>query len=111
MKTVNIDSDPQGARVYYAPAINEQAAEGLKNYIGTTPFSWQVQPKGPGEFDYPHAFVYSGYVPSVVVFTAVPQSTNFPPMKKVFHGKVMFGPPPEKIPDGIFFDFKNAAVK
>lgn len=103
-KTIRFESEPQGARVFFSTGINEDAAKGNKNFIGTTPFDWTTQVKGNGEFDnLPGAFMYSGFVQPVAVFTAT-LGTNS--QTKVFHGGTTFAPA-DKAPDGVFFDFSQ----
>jgi hypothetical protein len=102
---IKIDSNPQGARIFYGEGPTEGVANKSRSYIGTTPLNWTV-PKDleeNGRFRISGAFLYSMAVPAAAVFYAEPTSTNLFKKKQVYHTGVAFVPP-DKIPEGIFFD-------
>src|SRR5258708_5410420 len=104
-KTVNIQSDPPGARIFFGTGPNEDFTKSSRQYIGTAPFVWTCQPKGDGSFNLQGALVYSIFVPPVAVFSADPPSgaTNLFQKRQVFHGGTI-ATPADKVPEGIFFD-------
>jgi len=107
MKTINFDSQPQGAHVFMTTGINEDSAKGARDYLGTTPFQWTTETEGDGTFKIQSAGIpfYSSFVQSVVVFTAEPpnDATNLYTKKEVYHGNAQFQHA-DKVPQGIFFD-------
>jgi hypothetical protein len=50
MRTINFDSQPQGAHVFMTTGINEDSAKGARDYLGTTPFQWTTEVEGDGTF-------------------------------------------------------------
>jgi hypothetical protein len=107
-RAVKIDSDPPGARVFFGIGPNEDQADAAKNYIGTTPLEWRTKARGDGSFEFEGIFVYSMAVRPAAVFTCEPTAaqTNLFKKRQVFHGGAMFQPP-DKIPEGIFFDLRK----
>jgi hypothetical protein len=104
---VKIDSEPQGARIFFGSGPNEKDAEKTRSYVGTTPLEWTVPDRDNdnGKFKVDGAFVYSMAVPPAAVFFAEPPTTetNLFAKKQVFHsGTILI--PQDKIPTGIFFD-------
>lgn len=104
-RTVKIDSDPPGARIFFGAGTNEGDAERKRSYIGTTPLTWITEGNDEGEFETKGALVYSVFVPGAAVFFAEPpaNATNLFKKKQVFHGGGLVNPP-DKIPEGVFFD-------
>jgi hypothetical protein len=107
MKTINFDSQPQGARVFMTTGKNEDSAKGGRNYLGTTPFQWTTETEGDGTFKIQSDNIpfYSSFVQSVVVFTAEPpnDATNLYTKREVYHGRAQFQHA-DQVPQGIFFD-------
>lgn len=108
-RTVHIDSEPRGARVFFGIGPNEDRADTAKQFLGVTPFDWKTLANGDGSFEWPGIFIYSAAVRPAAVFTAEPPSsaTNLLSKRVVYHGPAMFVPP-DKIPEGIFFDLTKA---
>ena len=104
-RTIQIDSNPPGAKIFFAVGANEDFANGAKQYLGTAPLAWTTECNGDGTFKLPGALVYSLFVPPVAVFTADPPAgqTNLFPHRLVYHGGTV-ATPPTKIPSGIYFD-------
>lgn len=103
MMHIPVDSNPPGARVYFGQGANEDFARGNRQYIGTTPFTWDYQPKGDGTFDIQGALVYSTFVPPAAVLYAEPPSTNAFPKVIVYHGGTVVTAA-NKVPHAVFFD-------
>jgi hypothetical protein len=104
---ISFESDPPGARVFYSAAPNEKSATG-QEYLGVTPFSWEIEGNGDRTFDAPRIPVMSEFVRPVVIFTAKP-SSNSPslfPQRQVFHSSAFFQPG-DKIPAKMFFDLRQ----
>src|SRR3954469_13969119 len=108
-RTVHIDSEPRGARVFFGIGPNEDRADAAKQFLGVTPFDWKTQANGDGFFEWQGIFIYSAAVRPAAVFTAEPpsNSTNLYRKRVVYHGPAMFVPP-DKIPEGIFFDLTKS---
>jgi hypothetical protein len=106
IKTVHIDSQPRGARVFFGAGAQESDAEKTRQFLGVTPFDWQTQGDGDGRFkNTGGVLIYSTFVPPAFVFFADPPSdaTNLFAKRQVFHGGALVTPP-DKIPEGVFFD-------
>ena len=104
-RTINIESQPQGARVFVGIGANEDFAKKGRQFIGTTPFHWTTEVNSDGTFKLSGALVYSMFVPPVAVFTAEPPTgaTNLFTKREIFHGGTV-ATSPTKAPEGIFFD-------
>lgn len=111
-RTVHIDSDPRGARVFFGIGPNEDRADTAKQFLGVTPFDWKTEANDDGSFEWTGIFIYSAAVRPAAVFTAEPPSsaTNLFPKRVVYHGPAWFVPP-DKIPEGIFFDLTKPEPK
>jgi len=105
-----IESEPTGAKVFWAAGANEAAAKN-RNYIGQTPCSWEGECKRNHTFKAPRIPFYSKWVPGVVIVTAEPPSgsTNLWPQRRVFHSDARFhdGDP---IPARLFFDLTRPST-
>jgi hypothetical protein len=113
-RSIKIDSEPQGARVFFGMGPNEGDARKARNYLGTTPLVWDVPPEMIDDGKYfkpPGALVYSLVVPPAIVFFAEPpDGTNLFPRNQVFHGGTPFTPA-DQIPLGVFFDLRKPQPK
>ncbi len=102
LRSINFDSEPAGARVFYGMGANDKFAE-PKNYLGQTPFTWTPEQNGDGTFKLPGALVYSTFVPPAIIFEA--RWTNGAADRVTFHGgSIAHGA--DKIPPGVFFQRK-----
>jgi len=111
-RTIKLDSDPPGARVFVTRGRDQgDAKSGGRNYVGTTPCQWTVEVNKDGTFKKPDEGIpfYSDFVQSVVMFTAEPPSgaTNLFTQREVFHNAAEFQPG-NNAPDGVFFDMHKA---
>src|SRR5688572_14950051 len=70
---IAFESDPPGARIFYSAAPNEKSAT-AQEYLGITPFTWEIEGDGDRTFDAPRIPVMSEFVRPVVIFTAKPSS-------------------------------------
>jgi hypothetical protein len=106
-RTINFNSQPQGAHVFFTTGANEDMAQSGRNFIGTTPFSWTTEVNGDGTFKTQGSAIpfYSDFVQSAVVFTAEPPagSTNLFTKREVFHGNSAWQHG-NNAPQGVFFD-------
>jgi hypothetical protein len=104
-RTVHIDSEPRGARIFFGVGPKESDAEKTRNFLGVTPLDWVTVADPNGGFPIKGALIYSTFVPGAAVFTAEPPSgqTNLFSKRQVFHGGGLINPP-DKVPEGIFFD-------
>lgn len=105
-RTVHIDSEPHGARIFFGSGPQESDADKTRAFIGTTPLDYKIIGDGEGRFKSSGgALVYSMFVPGACVFTAEPPSsaTNLFTKRQVFHSGGI-ATPPDKIPEGLFFD-------
>ena len=102
-KTVRIESDPPGARVFISTAVNATSAALGKDYLGTTPCEWTTTTRRNGGFILPEGPF--GFTPGVIIFSAEPPhgDTNLVSARQIFHGEAHFIDE-DKVPSGIFFD-------
>jgi hypothetical protein len=101
---ISFESDPPGARIFYSAAPIEKSATS-QEYLGITPFTWEIEGNGDRTFNAPRIPVMSEFVRPVVIFSAKPIS-NVPglfPQRQVFHSPAFFQPG-DKIPAKMFFD-------
>jgi len=108
--TMAVESEPPGARVFWMAGADEQSAK-TKNYIGTTPCSWSDECEGDGTFKSQGIFMYSSFVPPVVVVMAEPPTNSAAlfPKREVFHCNTPFRKG-ERIPEKLFFDLREPAA-
>lgn len=106
-RTVFIESDPPGARIYFGEGANEGEADKRKTYAGTTPCNFTPPSQnGGGEFERDGLFLYSEFVATAHIFFAEPASamgTNLFKKRVVFHGPASFSAG-DKVPEKLFFD-------
>jgi hypothetical protein len=115
---VQMDSDPQGMRVYSGGTakpkrVNKKhpIVEVAKDYLGTTPFTASITGDGDGHFKLPKIAYMSDYVGGTIVFTAVPPArmTNLNAQSFTFRGHTDYVGG-DVIPHGIFFDMAQPAT-
>jgi hypothetical protein len=104
-RVIKIQSEPPGARIFFALGGNEDFASGHFEYIGQTPCEFTPEQNGDGTFKVPWVFVYSLFVAPVAVFRADPPtgSTDLYSKRQVLHGGTI-ATPAVKVPAGLFFD-------
>ena len=105
---ISFESEPAGARVYYSIGPNEQALK--EEYIGQTPCTWELEGNGDRTFKMNAGiFVYSTFVPPVVVFRADPAEATpgLYSQREVYHGaNIVRGN--DRIPEKLFFDLRKS---
>jgi hypothetical protein len=104
-RTVKLDSDPEGMRVFYGEGGTPQIAEHSKGYVGTTPCTANVPCDRHGCFDIEGIAFYNSFVQATAVFIAEPPfgTTNLFQQEVTYHGDAHFQSP-DKVPPGVFFD-------
>jgi len=103
-KSIRVETEPPGMRIYFAIASDLNEAEANKSYIGQSPCSVVVKVDSDGRFVNP----ISGFIHPVAVFFAEPDSTttNLFPKSQSFKIPAAFYYAP-KAPDGVFFDMRK----
>jgi hypothetical protein len=110
-KTVSIDSDPPGMRIYFGGGASEERAQASREYLGTTPLKAEIPCKKDGTFLIHGALLYSAVVAPVAIFTAEPPvgSTNLFIQYQRFHQGASVFVSADKVPPAIFFDMHKPA--
>ena len=100
-KTIKVETDPPGMRIYFAVAVTEKGAIENREYVGTSPCQVKVQVDGNGRFKN----TFFGWTHPVAVFMADPPSTatNLFAQKQDFRVPAHFYKAPAA-PDAVFFD-------
>lgn len=105
-RTIKIESEPTGARIFVGTGATESEALRVRNYLGTAPLDWVTVAGEDGSFvSEGSIFVFSELVPHAVVFSADPPSghTNLFPKRQIFHTGTQWKRG-DKVPEGLFFD-------
>ena len=99
--TIHIESDPPGAKVYYAGGADESAVAGKEEFIGTTPCEWTCETVNGGFKAVNGRFLQGVLMRPVHVFTAKLDGQS---QRKVYHsGNVTASD--DKVPARMMFEF------
>jgi hypothetical protein len=104
-KSVNLESDPPGARVFLSLGATAKQAAKNRSYLGQTPCTATIETDRKGYFKVPERAWVSGYVSGTVTFTAEPPSgaTNQRPQTITYRGPSDYAEG-DKVPSAVFFD-------
>ena len=106
--TIQVDSEPPGAKVFFGAGANTNRAA-PKNFLGTTPFTWTPELDRDGRWDMPRISFYNNFGPQgVIVVEARPadDATNLFPQSVIFRGAAAFRDS-DPVPARIFFDLRK----